>query len=308
MNCLTIATIAYLLIALQTILDKFLLSSKRVNYPAVYAFYSGVMSFFTLILFPFGFHAIGADLLIQYIFSGALFTFGMLFLFFAIQKSEASRVIPVVGVVIPLVTYFLSVIFLKDNLSPSQIWGVIILILGGFLISWLRPEAGKRHSFFDGFYQAIASGVLLAVAYTLFKRFYQDDNFMDVFIWTRLGLFVGALTLLLVGDWRKNIFSSLANFKNPSHEQQSSGLLFVVNKIFGGVGSALLNFSMSLGNITVINALVSLEYVFIFIFGISFSFWLPRVFQEKRDWRNFIQKISAIAVIAIGIALVSKIS
>lgn len=307
MNWLTIATIAYLLIALQTILDKFLLSSKRVNHPAVYAFYSGVMSFFTLVLFPFGFHAIGADLFIQYIFSGALFTFGMLLLFFAIQKSEASRVIPVVGVVIPLVTYFLSVIFLKDSLSPIQIWGVIILILGGLLISWLRPETGEKHGFFDGFYQAIASGVLLAVAYTLFKRFYQDDNFMDVFIWTRLGLFVGALALLLVGNWRKAIFSSLTNFKKPNHEQQSSGLLFVVNKIMGGVGSVLLNRSMSLGNITVVNALVALEYVFIFILGVGFTYYLPQVFREKMDWKHSLQKISAILIISIGIFLVSKV-
>lgn len=305
MNWFTIAAVAYFLIAVQTILDKFLLSSKRVNHPAVYTFYSGVMSFFTLVLFPFGFHSIGAGLLIQYILSGALFAFGMLLLFFAIQKSEASRVIPVVGVVIPITTYFLSIFFLSDKLSNAQLFGVVVLLFGGLLISWLRPAAGEKHSLFAGFYQAVASGVLLAAAYTFFKGFYQHDNFMNVFIWTRLGLFFGALGLLLVSSWRQAIFASLTNFKKPSHEQQSSGVLFVANKIFGGVGSALLNFAMSLGNITVVNALVSLEYVFIFLLGIGFSFWLPNVFQEKMDWQNSLQKIIAILVISSGIILIS---
>lgn len=223
MNWLLVVTLAYFLIALQTMLDKFLLSSKRVASPAVYTFYSGVLSFFTLILFPFGFHKIALTLFFLYLLAGAVFAFGVFFMFFAIQKSEASRVVPVIGVVTPIVTYALSIIFLQDNLKPLQILGVVILLIGGLLISWLRPRSGERHSFFVGFYQTIAAGILLAIAYTLFKYFYQSDNFMDVFIWTRLGLFAGALLLLFHGSWRQAILSSLANFKKPSHAEQSSG-------------------------------------------------------------------------------------
>jgi len=308
MNWFAIATIAYFLIALQTILDKFLLSSKRVAQPVVYAFYSGVMSFFTLILFPFGFHSIGPVLFLEYILAGVLFLSGMLLLFFAIQKSEASRVVPVVGAIIPIATYFFSMIFLGDVLVGTKLWGALILILGGLLISWTRPaRSGGKHSFFAGFYQAILSGIILAAAFTLFKLFYKQDNFMDVFIWTRIGLFFGALIFLFYAPWRKAIFSSLSNFKKPSHTQQSSGALFVFNKILGGVGSVMLNFSMSLGNITVINALVALEYAFIFILGIGLTFWLPKVFQEKMDWKDSLQKFSAMALIAVGIALVSKV-
>ncbi len=307
MNWLFIVTIAYFLIALQTMLDKFLLSSKRVNHPVVYAFYSGVLSFFTIILFPFGLHSVAPFLFLQYVLAGMIFAFGTLLLFFAIQKSEASRVVPVVGAVIPVTTYFLSIIFLGDKLSGMQLFGVAILILGGFLISWMRPKKGGRHSFFAGFYHAIFSGLLLGFSYTLFKLFYQSDNFLNVFIWTRIGFFVAALSFLFWAGWRKAIFSSLLNFKKPSHEAQSSGTLFVFNKILGGVGSVLLNKSMSLGNITVINALVAMEYAFIFLLGIGFSMWLPKVFQEKKDWRNSVQKVMAILVISVGIFLVSNI-
>ena len=307
MNWLTIATIAYFLIALQTMLDKFLLSSRRVNHPAVYAFYSGAMSFLTLVLFPFGFHAIGGILFVQYILTGALFTYGMLLLFFAIQKSEASRVIPVVGAVIPTATYFFSIILLGDNLSGAKLWGALVLILGGLLISWTRPQkSGEAHGFFDGFYKTILAGIILAAGYTLLKLFYASDNFLNVFIWTRIGLCAGALSFLAFAPWRKAIWVSLFNFKKPSHEQQSSGTLFVFNKIMGGIGSVLLNRAMSLGNITVVNALVALEYMFIFIFGIGMTYYLPQVFQEKMDWKHSLQKISAILIISVGIFLVSK--
>ena len=54
MNWLIVSIIAYLLIALGVILDKFLLSSNRISHPVVYAFYSGLLSFFTIfIYFPF---------------------------------------------------------------------------------------------------------------------------------------------------------------------------------------------------------------------------------------------------------------
>lgn len=307
MNWLAVATIAYFLIALQTMLDKFLLTSRRIDHPVVYAFYSGVLSFFTLVLFPFGLHSIGAVLFLKYILSGTLFTYGIFLLFSAIQKSEASRVVPMVGAVIPIATYFFSIILLGDGLSGSKLWGVLILILGGLLISWTRPQnTGEKHGFFDGFYKTILSGIILAAAYTFFKLFYARDNFLDVFIWTRLGLCAGALSFFLFSPWRKAILLSLANFRKPNHEQQSSGVLFVSNKVLGGVGSVLLNFSMSLGNITVINALVALEYTFIFILGIGFTFWLPKIFQEKMDWQHSVQKISSIAIISAGVFLVSK--
>ena len=308
MNWLTIATIAYFLIALQTMLDKFLLTSRRVEHPVVYAFYSGVLSFFTLILFPFGLHAIGAVLFLKYLLAGAVFTYGIFLLFTAIQKSEASRVIPVVGAVIPIATYFFSILLLHDNLSGAKLWGALVLIIGGLLISWTRPEKkGDGHGFFEGFYGTILAGILLAAAYTFFKLFYVKDNFLDVFIWTRLGLFAGAASFLFFTPWRKAIFSSLSNFKKPTHEQQSSGTLFVSNKIIGGVGSVLVNFAMSLGNVTVVNALVAVEYAFIFLLGIGLTFWLPQVFQEKMDWKHSLQKISAILIITVGIVLVSKI-
>jgi uncharacterized membrane protein YfcA len=57
--------------------------------------------------------------------------------------------------------------------------------------------------------------------------------------------------------------------------------------------------------VTIVSALVSVEYVFIFILSILFSAWVPEVMQEKKDLKTVLQKIFAIIIIACGIVLVS---
>ena len=305
MNWIILAIIAYFLIALEIILDKFLLTSRRVSHPAIYAFYSGILSLFTLVFFPFGMHSISFYQMLMSFLAGFIFTYGILTLFYAIQKGEASRVTTAAGAVIPVVTYFLSLFILEEKLSASQISGVTLLIFGGILIS-LKIVKFRTRGFFSGFLEAILAGVLLAVAFTLFKYFYEQDNFINVFIWTRLGLIAGALSLLIHPYFRKIIFQSLAKFKKPKKENKRSGLLFVLNKILGGSGSIILNYSIALGSVTIVNALICTEYVFVFLMGIVFSFWMPKIFQEKMDIGSAVQKLTAIFLITAGIVLVSR--
>lgn len=334
MSWILVAIIAYFLVALQIILDKFLLSSKRVSHPAIYAFYSGLLSLATLpIFFPFGFHWLSGGKILFYFLAGMIFTYGVLCLFFALKKSEASKVTPVAGAVIPVVTFFLSIFFLGEQLGWIQVAGVVILIFGGLLISFdlplkinpitfrvinkfvplhffnslifIKGDGASKKKFFAGFWQTILAGILLAVAFTAFKYFFERDNFTNVFVWTRLGLFAGALSLLLFPFWRRIIWVSLKKFKKPERENTRTGILFVFNKILGGTGSALTNFAISLGSVTIVNALVSTEYIFVFMLGLLFSLWLPKVFEEKGAFWDIAQKIGAIIIITFGIILIS---
>lgn len=338
MTWIVIAIFSYFLVALEIILDKFLLSSKRVSHPAIYAFYSGVLSLTALLIFsPFGFHLISFSSALLSFAAGMIFTYGILCLFFAINKSEASQAIPVVGAVIPLTTYFLSLIFLNERLHNFQLIGVAVLIAGGLLISFDLPlkihphtknknkqdkDLGKnseisrdifgvgvdKRKFFSGFYYSIGAGVLLAIAFTSFKHFFDQDNFLNVYIWTRIGLCIGAMTLLIVPSWRRVIFNSFTGLHKNNEEKKKNvktSMLFVATKILGGAGSILTNKAIALGSVTIVNALVSTEYAFILLMGIVFSMWFPQVFQEKRDVRTIFEKVVAIAMITIGVVLIS---
>jgi len=304
MNYLVIAVIAYFLVALEVILDKFMLTSKRVSHPSIYAFYVGMMSLFALVLIPFGFHAISPWQAIIDIIPGIIFTYAILAMFFAFSKSEASRVVPVVGAVIPIITFLLSIFFLSERLRIMQIIGVAVLIIGGLLISFEFPFENKK-KFFAGFKYSIIAGIMLAISFTWFKHFFEHDNFSNVFIWTRIGLFIGAGSLLLQRDWRKKILGSFGGFHNPSKEHYKTGSLFVVNKALGGAGSILTNYAISLGSVTIVNALVSTEYVFILLIGLALSFRFPKIFQEKENALDITQKVVSIFIITIGIILIS---
>jgi uncharacterized membrane protein len=308
MSWLVIAIIAYFLVALEVILDKFMLSSKRVSHPAIYAFYSGTLSLFVLAFIPFGVHWLPFSQIVFSLVSGAIFTYGILTLFFAIKENEASQVMPVVGAMIPLTTFFLSWAFIGERLAHVQIWGVALLILGGLLISFDLPFHVSKKKFFAGFKLSLLAGFLLAVAFTAFKHFFDKNNFITVFTWTRFGLFAGALSLFLTPAWRKVILGSFGGFKGGQKQKENhrTGMLFVLNKILGGTGSILTNYAIKLGSVTIVNALVALEYGFIFIFGLFFSVWFPVVFKEKKGWMHLAQKMASIVIITAGIVMVSN--
>jgi drug/metabolite transporter (DMT)-like permease len=301
-----IAIFSYFLVALQTILDKFLLTSNRVSEPATYTFYVGLMSAFTLIFFPFGFHIIGLEQFLLSIFSGAIFIYGIFCLFTAIEKNEASRVTPVAGAIVSLTTLVLSMIFLGEKISLTEFWGILLLILGGLCISVeFFSHSLEPKKFFSGFPLTILAGFLMAVAFLFFKYLYAKDNFFNVFIWTRLGLTAGALSLLLLPVWRKVILASFRGLNYSQKENRKTRGLFVANKILGGAGSALTHWAISLGSVAVVNALASVEYVFIFLLGVSLSWKFPKIFQEKSTRQNILQKGLAIGAMVGGIILIS---
>lgn len=304
---------AYLLGAVANILDKFLLGSKRFSSAPVYAFYVGVFSLWALFFVPFGVHVPNFSGLLLCLFGGALFLFGILLLYFAIEKAQASRVVPVVGAVSPLATFLISAFFQMEKLSALQITGIFFLIAGGLLVSFDLPLRLGKKRFFDGFFHAIWAGVVLAFAYVVFKYLSQNvfgylssrENFLTWYVWTRVGGFLGVLCLLLVPTWRKDVLASFSSISSNRKKSYGTGVLFVGNKIVGGLSALFLNFAFTLGSVTLTNALVSIQYVFVLVLAWFFSKKYQKIFAEKLYFWDWVQKIFAILVIAVGIFFIA---
>lgn len=297
----------YLFGAAANVLDKFLLGSKRISSAPVYAFYVGVFGLGALILAPFGLTVPSDNIIILCLISGAFFLIGILLLYLAIEIAEASRVAPVVGAVIPLVTFLISIILGLEKFSTWQIFGVALLIFGGLFISFDLPLKLGKKKFFAGFYYAAAAGFVLAVAYLIFKNISNHESFITWYIWTRVGSFLGALCLFLIPMWRKNILRSFHSAKKDRKQAISTGGIFLGNKIVGGVSTIMLNYAISLGSVTLINALVSIQYVFVLLIVAALSKTKAHIFQEKLLFWDWAQKIAAIFIIAIGMFLISRI-
>ena len=304
MSWLFFAIAAYFLLALSYVLDKFLLAD-RIPKPAVYAFYVALLSAASLVLIPFGFYWQGIYWTILSILSGVIFIYALLFYYEALKDNEVSRVAPLIGSIVPVATFLIAWAFLGETLSAWNLGGFIFLVGGGFLISFDLPI--KSRKVFRGFRCSLISGVLFALAYSLFKYVYGNSNFVSGFIWTRMGLFAGGLSLFAFPVFRKNIISSFRNLfeKRKKKQKRNAGTiaLFILNKIFGGSSSILLNYAIFLGSVSLIQAMSSIQFVFILILVGIASIKYRRMFNEKLCFWDWAQKIGAVIIIAAGIGL-----
>lgn len=333
MSWIIITISAYFLGALTIVLDKFILSGKKVTSPPVYSFYISLLGLGVAFIAPFSFYVPSGIQIVVSLFSGTLFTFGILALYYAINKSEASRVAPVVGASIPVIAYLFSIFLFGEVLGRNQLLGLIFLIFGGLLISFdlplkIQPQnyrtlkkipilrlaaplfftesAGTcRRKFFIGFEQSLLAGILMSGAYVFFKFVYEEQSFINGFMWTRFGSALAIACFFLVPAWRHDIIESLRGFRRPKSGNIRIGAIVILNKIVGGTSSILLNYAFKLGSVTLVNALVSSQYVFILVLAYGASLWHPKVFEEKLYFWDWAQKVAAIIIIAFGVWLVS---
>ena len=307
MSWLFFAIAAYFLLALSYVLDKFLLA-ERIPKPPVYTFYVALLSAASLALVPFGFYWQGFYWTALSLLSGVIFIYALLFYYLALKKNEVSKIAPLIGSIVPVATFLIAGIFLSEELTVWDLGGFIFLVGGGFLISFDLPI--KSRKIFRGFRYSLVSGVLFALAFSLFKYAYGDSEFVNGFIWTRLGLFAGGLSLLAFPRFRKNIISSFRNLfeKRKKSRQRNAGTaaLFILNKIFGGGSSILVNYAIFLGSVSLVQAVSSAQFVFVLALVAAASVKYPRMFKEKLYFWDWAQKIGAIAIIAVGIILVSS--
>ena len=311
MQWILIALFSYFFGAVTVILDKYLLGSKRISSAPVYAFYVGIFGMGVLVLAPLGLffqsfalHLPSAGMQLVSISGGVIYIFGIAAFYFAVRASEASRITPVVFSIIPIVTYIVSAITGRENLTFLKTGGIALLIFGGLLISLNSLPKGKK-KLFSGFRFAVLSGLLLGFSYVFFKEAYVRQEFYSGFVWTRCGLFLGALLFLLIPSWRRVILASFQSAKRSPRKQYATGSLFVFNKILGGTSSLLLNKAFQLGSITAVNAMIAVQYVFV----LAIAFMAPKqqrkIFGEQYQQSVWLQKMGAIIIIAAGMYLIS---
>lgn len=304
MNWILVAVAAYFFGALSFMGDKLILS-RIVTSPLVYAFYAGVLSVFAALLFPFDMIWPGTAQFLLSLAVGIIFLFALLALFAALKSGEASRVLPIVGGLTPVFVYLGSYAFLNEHLTFIQTAALVFLVAGGVLIAIERtsyrpagsPTGQAGLPAWRNIFMPVLAALFLGIFYVLVKYVFVHQPFISGFIWTRLGSFAGALFLLVPKANRKVIFSAVRALN------VRTGGLFIANKLLAGVAFLVLNYAIYLGSATLINALQGLQYFFVLALSIFLSAKMPQFFEEKITRGIIMQKISAVSLIGIGLAL-----
>lgn len=314
---LSIAVISYLINAGVYVADKFLLS-KKIHSSISYAFFVGIWSIFNFIILPLDFwvpnlQELGLDLL-----AGLLFLVTLVFWYKALHQSEATRVVPIVGALVPVFSFILSFIFLGESLSERELLAFLILIGGGVLISVKQTKfyvfrqftervRGVFGDILGGIHAAyrptqrliinsVTSALFFAAYYVLIKYIYMHQPFIGAFVWSRLGSFLACIAILLVPIWRKSIKES------RSDSGQSGNLFFFFSvRLLAALAFIMLNWAISKGNVALINSLQGVQYVFLILLVLFISNKYPKVSEEELGGGVLVQKVIGATLVSAGL-------
>ena len=310
---------AYFINAGVYVADKFLLS-KKIHSSIAYAFYVGIWSVFNaglLFFWPWmpNLQEMTLDLL-----AGFLFLITLVFWYKALHQSEASRVVPIVGALVPIFSFILSFVFLGETLSGQQLLAFFILICGGVLISikhtkvYLYQRVVTRFREVVGdivgnvpagaqptsriLVNSVTAAVFFAAYYVLMKYIYMYQPFVGSFVWSRLGSFIGVLLMLFVPDWRRLIFEQQRGAKTPKNM-----FYFLTIRLLAAVAFIMINWAISLGNVAIVNALQGVQYLFLFVIILLISNRFPKMLNEQLGGGVLLQKLIGTIMICLGLYL-----
>ena len=178
--------------------------------------------------------------------------------------------------------------FLDASLPTNFIWGITILAAGTLLVAQTLPKI-------DVILHVAHSGLFFGLHAITMKGLFIETSFDDGFFWSRLGFVLFALSLLLVPEYYKKI---TAQTKDTS---KKTGIIVLGTKVLAGVAAFLLLKATDMGEVSVVQALDGLKFVFILIISIVFAQWLPDSATD-RDTRpeTFFRKLLFVIVIMVG--------
>jgi uncharacterized membrane protein len=304
---MVLAILGQLLNAVVALIDKYIVTSQTVVLrPFEYTFWVSILSAGSIIVFFFSWVNIPIEGLavpsFQNIQSPNLFVFSLAILagysfftallsfFTALKGSDASDTVPVVGGLSAFFTLILSYFFLGTKLPQEFFLGFALLIVGTILISRFRFTWNVALS-------AIHAGLMYGLHYITFKALIMETNFDNAFFWSRFGIVLVALSMLLIPDYWGKIVTR-------TREVKKRDSFFVLgNKVLAGLASIILLKAIEFGDVALVQALGGLQYLFLLIISIVLGSKLHADFGENLTVRDMIHKIISIPLIALGFFL-----
>lgn len=289
------AVIAYLFLALNGVVDKILLT-RAVKNASAYAFWSGILAPLIFVLAPFGLTLLDTQDMLIALAGGAVFTYGTFFLYKGIQETSISRIMPIEGGLVPLFTLILAYFLLNERLPEHQLLAFAFLVAGAVLVAFRREEAVWRPKALEN---ASLAALLFAVSFVLTKLVYDHSNFVTGLVWTRVGVFLAALSFLASRKLRNEIAGAARN------TSRNNILVYYGSRGLGVFGGWLQNYAISVGSVTIVNALQGTQFAFVLLLSTLLSVYFPKILKERMNPGTLAQKLIAIVLITVGLYFLS---
>lgn len=296
MHWLWIVITGHILTSVSIVLSKALLS-RAFNNPFVFIFYVGILSILVVFLIPFGFELPSVYTIMFNLATGAIFVLALGMFYVALQNSEASRMAPFIGAVIPVLLLFFELQVLHISLSKQHLIAFIILLFGSLLITldFNKKTAIPKKIWFYG----MLSAGLFAISFAMTKTAFIHQPFLSAFIWMRFGSVLIVLPLLFTRH-RLEIIEAIRELKGKS------GIMYLLTQLFGSLGFVFINYGIALASVALVNALQGVQYIFLLLLAVAVSKKYPELMKENVAPKTMALKFFAILIIMGGIYLIAQ--
>lgn len=304
MAWILLATAGQFLNAIVAIFDKYIVSDEKLlPRPFVYAFYSCLVTGGWIVIFFLGWipglsdlgipslenvkaptiQVVGMSFLSAYTFFIALVS-----MYDALRRTDASSAMPIIGSVSAISTFGLSYLFLDARIHDNFIIGVILLAVGTMLVAQTLPKV-------DVIVQVFHSGLFFALHYITMKGLFLETSFDDGFFWSRIGFVLYTLSLLLIPAYFEKVKAQTV------HTTKKAGGVVLLAKVLAGIAAFMLLKATDLGEVSVVQALGGLQYVFILLITLFLAQWLPQSATSCDVRPNvFFRQLLYVVVILVG--------
>lgn len=294
MSWLLFAFLGTFLIAIAQVVDKYVITNWAD--PKVPMMIFGPLSLIasSIIYFSIGFSSL-MPLYILFAISGGIIKFsGIMVYFKALQYEEISRIVPFQRIT-PIYVVILAFFFLNEVLSLMSYLGIVLVIIGAFLIS-IKDKIELKLS--KGFRLILLSSFLLAVGAVMLKFILGFTDYWTAFAYFRMGSFFASLPLIYFNsDLIVNTFKQ--------HGQKS---IFVItgNEAMAAVAHLFIAVATSLGAVSLVNSINAIRPFLVLSFSLILSFNHPHILKEKFDRRTIILKVVSTILVVIGLILIVR--
>jgi drug/metabolite transporter (DMT)-like permease len=212
----------------------------------------------------------------------------------ALRDEEASIVV-VFYQLVPVFGSILGYFILGEVLSQIQLIAMAIIIFGTTIISFEVDAENKFKLRRKTIFLMLVAALAWAIESVLFKAVALEENLWRSVFWEHLMMtIVGLLIFIFIRSYRENFLSAM---RDNSRRILS---LNVLNETIYIVGNIVVAFTYLLAPVGLVLLTESFQPIFVFMLGIFFTFFFPKIATEKIYARHIIQKVIAICITGLG--------
>lgn len=228
--------------------------------------------------------------------NGTFLTIAILLYLYAIESEEASIVAPLFQL-IPVFGFIFGYFILGETISGNEMWAAALIVIGGIILSLELAGRGTRFKWKLALLM-LGSSIFYAVNAVIFKSIAVEQGFVDALFWDMLGkVLLGIVLFLAVRSYREQFINLL-----KSNKYTIIGLN-VVNEIIGLAGEIALILAVMFAPVVLVQSVGGLQPMFVFLFAVLFTVFLPKFAQESFTKKDIAQKVIGIVIITAGVYL-----